>query len=297
MMSRRGTGFLAGMTVGGLLVATGIALGGATRGPDADTADLLRARKLEIVDDAGIVQLVVGTNERGGTVSVRDRGGRTVLLLGAVEHGGMMVATSTRGRQAAVMAGATAAGGAVQLFDAQGRRGVDLLVKDRGGELGLRSVDSTGNGADAESRKAALHLRVDETGAGSVVAHDPAGSPRFSLGSDAGGGGVIETYHAAGGRALVTMSSTVGGHGQVKTSAPNGQALVIMTATATDQGQVYTYDANGRPLVALASRASGPSVRVFSSSGTPAVTLESDADGHGAVGVWKPDGTGRSIEP
>jgi len=297
MTLRRGTGFLAGMTVGGLLVAAGLALGGATSGPQASTSDVLRSHKLEIVDDTGTVQLVVGTNDRGGTVSVRDRQGRTVLLLGAVEHGGMIVATSTKGRRAAMMAGATAAGGAVQLFDPAGRRGVDLLVGSLGGELGLRSIDKNAVPADVPSRKPALQLRVDEAGAGSITAHDTRGNRRFSLGSDAGGAGVIGTYRGTGGRPLVTMSSTVGGHGQIKTSAPNGQSLVILTATASNEGHVYTYDADGNPLVAIASRPSGPSLRVYNSTGTAAVTIETDADGDGAIGVWKPDGTGRSIEP
>ncbi|MCP3903820.1 MAG: hypothetical protein GY715_09315 [Planctomycetes bacterium] len=297
MTFRRGTGFLGGMTVGGLLVVAGIALGGAGGKPPADTADVLRARSLEIVDEVGTVRLVVGTNERGGTMSVRDRLGRTVLLLGAVEHGGMLVATNTKGRQAALMAGATAAGGAVQLFDPAGRRGVDLMVGGLGGELGLRSVGAPGPGTDVEKQKPALHLRVDENRTGSVTGHDGRGAPRFNLGADAGGGGVIETYRGSGGRALVALSSTVGGHGQVKTTAPNGQTMVIMTATARDEGQVYTYDANGTPLVALASRASGPSLRVFNALGTPAVTIESDTEGNGTVSVWKPDGAGRSLEP
>ena len=102
MRFRRGSGFLGGMTVGGMLVAAGIALGGAGGQGATGVSDVVRARSIEIVDEVGTVQLVVGTNDRGGTMSVRDRLGRTVLLLGAVEHGGMLVATNTQGRQAAL---------------------------------------------------------------------------------------------------------------------------------------------------------------------------------------------------
>ena len=69
----------------------------------------------------------------------------------------------------------------------------------------------------------------------------------------------------------------------------------VLTASAQHEGQLYTYDADGQPQIALASRPSGPTLRVYNRSGEAAVTLEPDDAGAGTLGLWAPDGDGRTL--
>jgi hypothetical protein len=287
--ARHRSSFVLGMIVGAGALGGGIVLGGAGQ---PDDPGVVRARQFEVVDEVGTVRLVVGANDDGGSISIRDRLGRTVLLAGATPHGGTLV-VSGDGSSAgpALVAGATATGGAVRLLDTEGRAVADLASGATGGRLALTPAK------DEREGRPALELGVAPDDGGIVQAFGPLGERMAGIYGDRSGRGVIETYHAAGSRPLVTLSSSSAGHGQVKTAAANGQPLVHLTATADNDGQIYTYGPGGAPLVAIASRPSGPAVRIYSRSGEPLVTLEAAEDGDGRVGVWSPDGSGRTIRP
>src|SRR5690606_31500178 len=131
--------FLLGMIVGSGLLAAGMLLGGAsaTRSSNnSDTAamaagdsapsDLVRARRIEIVDEVGTVLLALGTNKDGGSVSVRDRLGKTTLLASATEHGGTLLLTNTRTGRPAFVVSATSEGGRSTLFSENGHAAMDI---------------------------------------------------------------------------------------------------------------------------------------------------------------------------
>ena len=277
--------FVVGLMAGAGVLAVGMMLGGAPEQAD-QVQEVLRARQVEIVDELGTVRLVIGYNAEGGSISVRDRFGKTALLAGAAEHGGMLVVTHSATHAPLLTAGATENGGALQLFNDQGQRVFDALAEPHGGRVTV----ATG------TARPALRLHPDADGAGAITAFGPAGGELLKLYADVGGNGVIETFRGEGGAPLVTLSSTVGRHGQVKTTAPDGRPLVLITASADEEGQLYTFDAEGNPMVAIASAHRRPALRVFR-DGKAAVTLECDENGNGSVGVWNPDGNGRTFKP
>lgn len=291
--------FLLGMIVGSGLLAAGMLLGGAsaTRGSNSnsDTAamaagdsapsDLVRARRIEIVDEVGTVLLALGTNKDGGSVSVRDRFGKTTLLASATEHGGTLLLTETRTGRPAFLVSATSEGGRSTLFSENGHAAMDIRT----------TADVTTLAVADPQNRPGLVIKAGSDG-GSLAAYSEAGAVYARLFADISSGGVIETYEANG-EPLVSISSTVGGHGQISTFASPGKPMVSLTATANHEGHIYTYNLQGQPLVAIASNPLGPTLRVFNSDGEAAVTLESNENGHGTVGVWRRDGTGRALTP
>ena len=271
--------FWLGMLTGGGLVITALMVGAAQNHPQ-----VIRARQFEVVDEIGTVQLVLGTNRQGGSLSVRDRLGRTVLLFATADDSGAMVLTHPELDRPGVVLRATSRGGSMSLNDQSGHVAV---AAGASGEESLRIGDGRGG--------TAMTIGASAQGAASMLAYGAEGRRLASLSSDAAGGGLIETY--VQGRPLVTLSSTIGGHGQIKTMGLEGQALAMLTATGDDQGQFYTFASDGRPLVALASRPGGPTARVYNANGDPAVTIETDEQGRGIIGLWREDGTGRVLEP
>ena len=103
-MATSRSSFLLGMLTGGGLLLAGLLLGGMGQNSSQpggagaagdDILDIVRARRVEIVDDVGTVRAALGRNANGGTLSVRDTLGRTVLLASAAETGGVMVINNT----------------------------------------------------------------------------------------------------------------------------------------------------------------------------------------------------------
>jgi len=300
--------FVVGMLLGAALLGGGLLLGGAGDDDDA-TRDVVRARRFEVVDEIGTVRLVVGDNEAGGTISIRDRLGRTILITGASDRGPVVVLSNPGSTRPAVTITAGADGGSLQLLDTAGRRVLEGRATDRGGRLTIATTVEPVTRPDASpaggpggrpvrsDSRIAVRLEVDPGGTGILSTYAPDGHPAASMFCDAAGGGVIEGYGAAG-HATVTLSSTATGHGQFVTSAPNDRPLVLLTATAENEGQFYTFDADtGRPLAAIATRAGAPALRLYNSDGNPAITLELDEEDSGNIGVWKIDATGRTLKP
>jgi hypothetical protein len=278
---RNGKGsFWLGMLTGGGLVLAGLLLGAA----DEAAPEVVQSRRFEVVDEIGTVQLVLGTNREGGSLSVRDRLGRTVLLFATNDEGGTMVMTHPALERPGAIVRSTANGGSVQL---NGRDGQPIVVTGTTAGDALSIGDGRGGHAHV--------LGAASDGAAAWTAHGGEGARIASLSADAAGGGVFETYQQ--GRPLITLSSTVGGHGQIRTLGLDGETLTMLTATAENEGQFYTFGSNGAPLVALASRPAGPTARIYNQNGEPAVTIETDEEGRGVIGLWSADGTGRVLKP
>lgn len=287
--------FVRGLIAGVVVFAAGWFFSGAAqrvvpRNP-VDGADstrrLVRAERIEIVDEAGTVLLALNGNDSGGAVSIRDRLGRTAMLADVRDGGGSMLLRHAERDQPAVHARATDAGGDLSLFNSSGRSVVRASVADDAGRFALA----------APSGQTAVNLDVTDERCGRVRTTRRDGSTAVSIAHDAALGGLIETYSTNQHR-LVGLSSTVGAHGRVDTYGPeNDQPLVSLTATAEHDGQIYTYNADGRMLIAIASRPAGPTLRVFNAQGEPIVVLQSTEDNAGEIGVLDEEGGGRFVTP
>lgn len=290
--------FLAGFACGAAVFAAGWLAGGARVAiaqaadatPRVETADVVRTSRLEIVDELGTARVVLGTNAFGGALSVRDRMGGTVLVASAVEAGGAALVLQPEPDAPRLVLRATGADRSLRCEDADGRPRAAIADTPAGPE----SLLAAENGA---------RVALAATGAGgSVVTEAAGGGELVRLSVDDTGGGLVRTAHARTNATLVSIGATVGRHGQVRTMGPEGDALVLLTSSDRGEGQVYTLGEDGRPLVALATRASGPSLRLFGKQGAPMVSIETEVDvesdeEQGTIGVWRQDGSGRSFRP
>jgi len=287
--------FVRGLIAGIAVFAAGWFCSGATQlvvpanpsDGEPSTRQLLRAQRIEIVDEAGSVLLALGTNERGGSLSIRDRIGRTAVLANVNERGGSMLVRDVESDQPAVHSRATRSGGDHAVFNQQGRAVTRASVNDDAGAFALSA--STG--------KTAVELDVSDAQCGRMRTARPDGSTAVTIAHDSAVGGQIETL-SADGRPLVTLSSTVGAHGRIDTFGPDtDQPLVSLTATAEHDGQIYTYNSDGRMLIAVASRPAGPTLRIYNTQGDPIVVLQATEDNDGEIGVISSDGSGRFVTP
>lgn len=284
-MSRTASSFVLGMMTGGGLLLAGLLLGGQGTGPgESPVQDVVRTRRVEIVDNVGTVRAALGSNAAGGTLSVRDTMGRTALLASASAHGGALVINSTDHKQPAFIAGADAHGGAMQVFS----------------DAGIRVVDATGGDGGqitVASKTGVPSVRLEAGRAGVITGFDPTGRPTYRIDADDHHNGRLATFHPPSGLALNTLDSTPDHHGQIRTHAKNGRPLVLLTASSRREGQIYTRNDLGKLLIALATRMEGPTLRVYNPAGDPAVTLECNGAHSGTVGVWAAGGDGRVITP
>ncbi len=281
--------FLLGMLVGAGLLGLGLFLGAAASSPSPDSspADQLRARQIAIVDEVGTELMVLGGSQSGGSISVRDRIGRTMLVAGAGPQGGIVAMNRHEDGRRALNLRATGAGGALDLFDDRENRSVILQSDPDDSHLELRHHRG-------ETRPR-IRLDFSERNSGTLRLssreHD-----LVRLGAHGLGGGQIETFRADGER-QIALTVTREEQGQLVTFDSGGKPLVQLTATPDRVGQIYTYGPEGEPWIALASHPTGPSLRLFSPEGHPAVVIESDDEGAGEIGLWSKDGPGQVIRP
>lgn len=253
--------FVHGMITGALLLGGGLFLGGWSNVRE-DRPGIVRAERVEIVDELGTVRVVLGSSESGGALSVRDRLGRTMLIAGTGPGGGVLVINDAETRQAVARIGS---GG-------------------EGGECSLAGTDGV------------TRLRLAGTPAGgSMHAADRAGRTAVSVQVSAAGAGMVETLDAARSAPLVAIGATGDGQGQIRVNGPDGQPRTIITASERREGQIYTFADDRRPLLAFATDARGPVIRLYNVDGDAAVALDHDAESRGRVIVYDRDGIGRAI--
>jgi len=262
--------FIAGLITGAIAVLLGFLLGGWSQSPASAPAspriiDALATRRLEVVDELGTVVAVFGSNKDGGSLSLKDRFGRTMVLAGAAESGGTIITNQAGTGGKSVVVGASKSGGSVAVFESSGSRVAELAGTASGGGL------------------LEIHRPLDKGVAVRASASEA-------------GGGLMETWSSRN-QPLVRMGSSDGQQGQLTTFGPESVPLVLITSTQDQQGQIYTYDKNSQPLIALATNELGPALRIFNRTGQPVMTLESDQDGHGVLGIWKAAGEGRTLKP
>lgn len=171
-------GFVAGMAVGGVLVAGGIMLGGMAAQSTGDaTFSTLKAQRIEIVDRRGrSTYLTLRASDLGGHVSMFDNLGKEVMTFGVTE-----LPKPAPGPEEQPAETADAPPVFAGVADIRASDGT-LLIRQSGtifgGVIGARSR----NGRDAVS------IGVHETGNGLIVVHDLGGAPVSQiLGTPQGG--------------------------------------------------------------------------------------------------------------
>jgi hypothetical protein len=221
----------------------------------APVADVVRAKRLEIVDD-------------------RDR---VIALLGAGAEGGQLDLWNAAGVNAARLAGG-AAGGDLSLWNASGRSAAGLFASDGGGRVEVYDPVGAVNGRLAASRDGGVFTLLNGQSKPGVLA----------AATDRGGG--ISACDSLG-RPLAELA-IVDGAGQVHLSDRTATTTALI-GSAQRGGMIELADAEGRKAFAAGADVGGGSMSVFAPSGTEIVAINATANGGGSVDVR--NAAGRSI--
>ena len=126
--STRRNGFL------GLLVVVAVSVAATT---SRSGEGVLRGQRVEITDDHGNIMAILDSDDAGGFLSIRRRGGPAVSIIGVGPHGGYVTVRSEKGVPVSILS-SDGDGGYVTL---RKRNGVPVLIgqaTEHGGALRIR---------------------------------------------------------------------------------------------------------------------------------------------------------------
>ena len=123
------------VVVGGLMAAKGI----------QEVPDVIRAKKIQVVDDDGKVLVGMGSDKHGGFLVVANGSEQEIAVLGAGSNGGNLVLTNND-KVPQVILGMTKDGGVINAMNSGGKVAAGMAAVENG--LGFLTVkNSEGKGA------------------------------------------------------------------------------------------------------------------------------------------------------
>ncbi|MAT81918.1 MAG: hypothetical protein CMJ29_09790 [Phycisphaerae bacterium] len=255
------------------LAVAGIAGFGLLAAAAADLAaiDVLRTKRLEIVDHTGNVVLAASADDLGGRVDFWNNEGCNFLRLAGNEQGGDVAIWNCDGKSVAGLY-ANATGGELAILDNQGRRAARASSSSDGGVLQVLHGNTT---------LASLH----GTGSGSVLGlHDKDGTIRINASSN-GDSGALE----------------IGGHLHLHANADSAalimkrqddhELLHLMSDPRENMAEVRLHSDNGEVVLSTGRDSRMPEAAVVNSMGEQVAHMTVRSEGGGAVVASAPDGT------
>jgi hypothetical protein len=184
--------------------------------------------------------------------------GLTKSRVEAASYGGRLTTWDELGNQTAMVGSATAAGGVLQLFQANGNLGINLdgdsTGAGGGGQFGLRAPDGS----------TAVFL-TGSSGAGNISVRNTNGSSRVVLnGQSTGGGGGLTLYDGSGTSTVELIGAE---------NSTTGSQLTMRQGNGTNTIQLDAeFNAGG-----------GGRLQLLKGDGTATITLRADATGEGKI--------------
>ena len=231
-MNTRINSFVLGMLSGAGILVTGLALGGFAPAPHS-TAEPVTTTRLEIVDELGTPVLVVGSNEHGGSISIRDRFGSTLALIGATPTGASIVMRDAKTEtNTAVLQADAGIGGGLHLFDAAGNPAV---IARAGDDHALRVLGTNDDPLVTLGRNARGDGRLAIAGAD--------GDPIHQASANADHHGTWFVFDADGNATLATGMIDTGPLFQIYNRF--GEPVVMLESNENGAGEVNIQDRDG----------------------------------------------------
>jgi hypothetical protein len=143
-----------------LVLGTGVGVMGAR---SSDIADVVRARRIEIVSESGTPTVVLQTASTGGTVWTRNEAEEMLAVIGATATGG----------------------GAISTYDGMGRKSISFGAT-KYGTGAISTFSPTG--------AALVRIAATSTGAGTVSTYNDRGEGLLSLSTTDDGAGIIASF-------------------------------------------------------------------------------------------------------
>ncbi|MEE2907070.1 MAG: hypothetical protein VX527_04475 [Planctomycetota bacterium] len=272
---------MAGLAGFGLLIAAAA---------DLATIDVIRTKRLEIVDNAGHVVLAAASDRTGGRVDLWTPEGCNVMRLTSNEHGGDLALWNCNGRSVAGLF-ATEQGGEATIWDNQGEVSVRVREGKTGGLVDLM-----------ESGTSRCMLYATETG-GQLDLIDLKGTPTLMAYSD------LDTAHIAMDRLHMTGTATKSSlimtseNDTPTVSIKNGPGAELHLAGSTGHvtlevpaGDVMPtiaiQNADGKTVAEMALREHGSgSLAALTAAGQQVASLRADKSGNGRIDLSDESGT------
>jgi hypothetical protein len=216
------------------------------------TSDVVRTKRLEIVDESGRIVVLASAAKHGGRIDLWDDAGTNSARLGGNGTGGDLALWNRAGEQVV----AAFADGTAGRLEVNTKGGAEFAAIAAGQDIALLASRNDGGRLtllDADGRESAKLM----------------GTGRLDLLRD---------------RQIQTSLIATGSGGGLRLSAPSGQVRITADAS-TSGGLVQTHDRNDVPVVAIGSGDSGSGVRVRNGDAVSVAAVGVDSDGHGAIEI------------
>ncbi len=220
-------------------------------------SDTLKARKLEIVDDAGKVVMVADSTEGAGRLSVWSSAGSNIARLGANEHGGDFIMWNANGRVVGSLY-ATAEGARIEANAADGKTSAALDAATGLGQIALTDADN----------KPVVRAATDSSG-GLLQIMGANGQPCASLGARSAGGYLVVVNNAGS----EVGSLHVRNDGTGKLLLADGRDSNVLFETGADGGGAMQLLHSGRVIAGLGGTNTGGLLNLMGPEGRPVVVV------------------------
>lgn len=252
--------------------------------PTTEFPDVIKARKIQIVDDSGVVVIDLAVDPKGdGTVVIKNGDGRPFLGLSSIAGSGNILALGHDSQVLASLGGDADGNGRLGLYNKDGKPRVTLSADGVGGSVvasapgpngGTRVVlrATTSNGLlwlFGRNEELLASVGADANGNGMLIVNNRDGKPRVTLNAAAESGamtivdgGTVSCGHD--GKLLAALSASSAG-GFLDTISSDGKDLVALGPDANGNGRVTLFNKDGKDRVTLVASDKGG--RVGTSNG------------------------------
>jgi hypothetical protein len=218
---------------------------------------IIQARGLEIVDDAGNLVLVAGSDERGGRLDLFTGEGRNVFRAASNQHGGDVNLWNVEG-ETLIANYATENGGVLGLWRDGGARAMRLQSAEHGAELRLY---------DADGRSVLNAAGGAHGGTLALTNHD--GRPLLALQSTAAGGSLTVNNQAIS--TALSLTADQAGAGRISARNADGNIVLDFEADRAIGGALTLFDGAGARRALLSADRAGGSLSFLNSNGAAVV--------------------------
>lgn len=257
-----------------LAIASGvalIALAGIAATRPSETADVIRARRFEVVDQNDKIVLLAGIGQNGGQIDVWSNSGGNAMRFGANSDGGDLAIWNNAGVGVASIY-ASPQGGRIEAIMPDGSGSVLLHAETGGPSMAI--VDGKGHPR--------LVAAMSGTSTG-INIRTAAGEELAAMGAVDGEGGILRVAQNNGTLAAQMVAFKSGG--SVGCANSNGARSAVLESTPNDTGgSMQLFNADGsEAITAMAQSESGAKFSLFGSQQQPVAILESGINGMGMI--------------
>ncbi len=247
----------------------------------AQTQDVIRTRRLEIVNDAGEVVVKLVTSTKGaGLIFVNSAEDKNLITMGPSASGGhgLVLINSTEEKNVIALLGSNSGDGFIQIRNRNEELLISLNTDESDGRIRIKK---TGNknlaylGANTSGNGLLKLSNNSGKGLVSMSAHETAGNLRLLNNND---------------KTIAYLGTDVGGEGILRINSKTGTELIILGSNREDDGLLRVSNRYGTLGVALIAAKQHGLVRTTDAQDNILAELTATTGGNGLVRTLSPEG-------